>query len=68
MPQLWDRYEKAKMLFSGSVLASLLIVYADFVRELGEMYPDIILDEIVSGVLGIGLVVLLYRLNGKPTK
>ena len=65
MTQLWDRCEKVKMLLSGSVLASLLVVYAEFVREMGEMYPDIILDEIVSGILGIGLVVLLYRFSGK---
>jgi ABC-type Mn2+/Zn2+ transport system permease subunit len=68
MTRLWDRYEKAKMALSGMALALLLVVYADFVRELGEMYPDIILDEIVSGFLGIGLVVLLYRLYARPTR
>lgn len=68
MPQLWDSYEKLKLIFSGLVLISLFVIYADFVRELGERYPEVILDEILSGFIGIGLVLLWYRMHARLTR
>lgn len=53
------------MLLSGAILAFALYIYFDFLMELGDIYPDMIWDEVASGLLGVGFVVIWYRFLAK---
>lgn len=53
------------MVLSGSILAFALYVYFDFIMGLGDMYPDMIWDEVAAGLLGVGFVVIWYRFLAK---
>ncbi len=53
------------MVLSGTILAFALYVYCDFILGMGDMYPDMIWDEVAAGLLGAGLVAIWYRFLGK---
>ena len=53
------------MVLSGSILAFALYVYFDFIVGLGDMYPEMIWDEVAAGLLGVGFVVIWYRFLAK---
>jgi ABC-type Mn2+/Zn2+ transport system permease subunit len=68
MPQTLRDPSGLKMLLSASILAYLVILYLDFLSDLGDLYPDMIWDEVVSGLLGLGLVLAWYRTIGRKLK
>lgn len=65
MPQTLGNHDRFKMLLSGAILAFALYIYFDFLMELGDIYPDMIWDEVASGLLGVGFVVIWYRFLAK---
>lgn len=65
MTQTLRNRDRVKMVFSGTILAFALYVYGDFVMGIGDMYPDMIWDEVVAGLLGAGFVVIWHRFLGK---
>lgn len=65
MTQTLGNHDRVKMVLSGTILAFALYVYCDFILGMGDMYPDMIWDEVAAGLLGAGLVAIWYRLLGK---
>ncbi len=65
MTQALGNHDKVKMVLSGAILAVAMYCYFDFVLGVGDMYPDMIWDEIVAGSLGIGFVLIWFRYLGK---
>lgn len=68
MPQTLRDPIGLKMLVSASILAYLVYLYFDFLNDLGDLYPDMIWDEVVSGLLGLALVLAWYRATTKMLK
>ena len=65
MTQTLGNHDRVKMVLSGSILAFALYVYFDFIVGLGDMYPEMIWDEVAAGLLGVGFVVIWYRFLAK---
>ncbi len=65
MPQTLGNPDKVKMVLSGFVLVFALYVYGDFVWGMTDLYPDMIWDEVVTGLLGVGVVYIWYRCLGR---
>ncbi len=57
--------DKVKMVLSGSILVVAIYCYFDFILGVGDMYPDMLWDEVVTGLLGTGLVFIWYRFLGR---
>jgi hypothetical protein len=68
VPQTLRDLNGIKVMVSVSVLAYLMYLYFDFLSDLGDLYPDMIWDEVVSGLVGLGLVLIWYRATTKWLK
>ncbi len=68
MPHTLRNPSGIKMLFSASILAYLVYLYFDFLSDLGDLYPDMIWDEVVSCLLGLVLVLAWHRATAKYFK
>lgn len=53
------------MVLSGSILVVALYCYFDFILDVGDMYPNMIWDEVVTGLLGVGFVLIWSRFLGR---
>lgn len=65
MPHTLGNHDKIKILISGTILAFALYIYFDFLMGIGDLYPDMIWDEVAAGLLGVGFVVIWYRFLAK---
>ncbi len=65
MPQTLGNHDKVKMALSGFGLVFALYVYFDFVWGMVDIYPDMIWDEVVTGLFGAGIVYIWYRCLGR---
>jgi hypothetical protein len=65
MTQTFGNHDKVKMALSGFGLVFALYVYFDFVWGMIDIYPDMIWDEVVTGLLGIGAVFVWCRYLGR---
>ncbi|MDR7866059.1 MAG: hypothetical protein RIN56_04525 [Sporomusaceae bacterium] len=65
MTQSLGNPDKVKMMLSGSILVVALYCYFDFILDVGDMYPNMIWDEVVTGLLGVGFVLIWRRFLGR---
>lgn len=65
MTQILGNHDRIKLVLSGLFLAFALYVYFGFLTDIGDIYPDMIWDEIAAGLLGVGFVVIWYRFLAK---
>ncbi|MDT8903644.1 hypothetical protein [Anaeroselena agilis] len=65
MTQSLGNPDKFKMMLSGSVVAAAMYCYVDFVLGVGDVYPEMLQDEIMTGLLGLGLALVWYRFRGR---